>query len=332
MHWCRSIKGWAAAAVVLGVASFPVHAASSGAAEYPNQPIRIIDAFPAGGSTDYLARQLANQTGRDWNTPIVVENRSGAAGQIGTGSVARAKPDGYTLLVIPNELWSVAPVLYGSRLSYDTHKQLMPLSPVAQVPIVLAVHPSLPVSNVEEFIAYAKKKPGETTFGSAGIGSIHHLAAALFASKSGVPLMHVPYQGTAPAVNDLLGGQINIVFSPISAVLSHIQAGKLKALAVAGTKRAVALPDVPTVAESGLPDYQTTFRVSLLAPAGIPEDVQRKWFEQVRQVTTSDSVRKALATQGIEPDVIAYDAWINRFNDDAAQWKAVIAEANIRVE
>src|SRR5690606_15993312 len=211
-------------------------------------------------------------------------------------------------------------------------KQLMPVAPVAQVPIVVAVNPSLPVSNIKEFIAYAKAHPGQLTFGSAGIGSIHHLAAEYFAAKSGVPLMHVPYQGTAPAVNDLLGGQISVVFSPISSVLSHIQAGKLKAIAVAGEKRALALPDVPTVAESGVPDYTTTFRVSLLAPRGIPDEVRQKWFDQVRKVTTSDDVRQALAVQGIEPDVIDYAAWLKRFDQDAEQWKTVIQQANIRVE
>lgn len=335
MHWIRAIKGWAVAASVMGTLNV-AHAqtASNPAAQasYPDHPVRIIDAFPAGGSTDYLARQIATRTGEEWKTPIVVENRGGAAGQIGTALVARAPADGYTLLVIPNELWSVAPVLYGSRLPYDTHKQLMPVAPVAQVPIVVAVHPSLPVSNIREFIAYLKKHPDKATFGSAGIGSIHHLAAELFAAKAGVQLMHVPYQGTAPAVNDLLGGQISVVFSPISAVLSHIQAGKLKALAVAGTTRAQALKDVPTVRESGVADYQTTFRVSLLAPRGIPEQVGKKWFDQVRKVTTSDEVRKALAVQGIEPDVIDYDPWMQRFDEDARQWKTVIEQANIRVE
>jgi len=225
MHWIRVIKGWAIAVAVVGtvnVAQAQTVTAPSLQPSYPDRPIRIIDAFPAGGSTDYLARQIATHTGNEWNVPIVVENRGGAAGQIGTAVVARAAADGYTLLVIPNELWSVAPVLYGSRLPYDTHKQLAPVAPVAQVPIVVTVHPSLPVSNIQEFIAYVKKHPDKATFGSAGIGSIHHLAAELFAAKAGVGLMHVPYQGTAPAVNDLLGGQISVVFSPISAVLSHI--------------------------------------------------------------------------------------------------------------
>jgi len=334
MSWNRIIKGWAAAFIVgttgLSAAS-AVHAAPT-AGQYPDRPIRIIDAFPAGGSTDYLARQIANRTAGEWGVPIVVENRGGAAGQIGTGSVARAEPDGYSLLIIPNELWSVAPVLYGKRLPYDTHKQLMPVAPVAQVPIVVAVNPALPVSNIEEFIAWARKNPGQATYGSAGIGSIHQLAAELFAAKANVPMMHVPYQGTAPAVNDLLGGQIAVVFSPISSVLSHVQAGKLKALAVTGTQRARALPDVPTVAEAGVPGYQTTYRVSLLAPRGIPDAVATRWFDQVRKVTTSDEVRKALAVQGIEPDVIDYPAWMQRFEADAAQWKTVIEQANIRVE
>lgn len=301
------------------------------AADYPNRSIRIIDAFPPGGSTDYLARQLAAKTGPEWGASIVVENRGGASGQIGTGSVARADPDGYTFLVIPNELWTVAPTLY-KQLPYDTHKQLMPVAPVAQVPIVMAVHPSLPVNNVRELIDYAKRNPGKVTFGSAGAGSIHHLSGELFASMAGVKLMHVPYKGTAPAVNDLLGGQIAIVFSPITAVLQHIQGGKLKALAVAGNQRAVALPDVPTVGESGVPGYQTTLRVSLLAPRGTPRAIIDKWFAQVQKVTTADDMRSALAVQGIEPDVIAYDAWLKRFEQDERQWNQVIQQAGIKVE
>lgn len=335
MHWIRVVKGLAVSVAVMSAfasGSALANTNASKADSYPNQPIRIVDAFPAGGSTDYLARQLANHTGADWNIPVIVENRGGAAGQIGTGHVARSEADGYTFLVIPNELWSVAPVLYENRLPYDTHKQLVPVSPIAQVPIVVAVHPSLPVSNVQELIAFLKKNPEKATYGSAGIGSIHHLAAQLFSTKAGVPMMHVPYQGTAPAVNDLLGGQISMVFSPISAVLSHVQAGKLKALAVAGTTRAKALPTIPTVAESGLPDYQTTFRVSLLAPRGLSDEVMKKWFDQVRKVTTSEGVTKAMAVQGIEPDVIDYAAWIQRFDQDAKQWKTVIDEANIRVD
>jgi tripartite-type tricarboxylate transporter receptor subunit TctC len=334
MNSGQIIKGAVAAAAMAAWAAFAsLGGAPATAAEpYPNRAVHIIDAFPPGGSTDYLARQIGARTGNDWKVPIVVDNRGGAAGQIGTGTVARAEPDGYTLLIIPNELWSVAPVLYGKRLPYDTHKQLMQLSPVAQVPIVVAVNPALPVSNIEELIAYAKKHPGQVSYGTAGVGSIHHLAAALFENKAGVSFMHVPYQGTAPAVNGLLGNQVQVVFSPISSVLSYIQAGKLKALAVAGSTRAQALPDVPTVAESGLPGYDATFRVSLLAPRGIPEEVRRKWFEQVRNVTGSDEIRKAWATQGIEPDQIDYDAWLQRFDRETKQWQAVIEQANIHVE
>jgi tripartite-type tricarboxylate transporter receptor subunit TctC len=331
MHFIRVIKGLAASiAMASTLGSGAVYAATPG--NYPNGPVRIVDAFPAGGATDYLARQIANHTGTAWNTSVIVENRGGAAGQIGTGHVARSAPDGQTFLVIPNELWSVAPVLYENRLTYDTHKQLVPVAPIAQVPIVLAVHPSLPVNNVQEFIEYLKKNPEKATFGSAGVGSIHHLAAQLFATKANAKMMHVPYQGTAPAVNDLLGGQISVVFSPISAVLSHVQAGKLKALAIAGTERAKALPNVPTVAESALPDYQTTFRVSLLAPRGVSDAVMKKWFDQVRDVTTREDMMKAMAVQGIEPDVISYADWMKRFDQEAQQWKTVIDQANIRVD
>ncbi|QHE86402.1 Bug family tripartite tricarboxylate transporter substrate binding protein [Hydrogenophaga sp. BPS33] len=307
---------------------------NSVASTYPNpsRTIRIVDAFPPGGSTDYLARQIANRIGADWKASLIVENRAGAAGQVGTGWVARSEADGYNVLVIPNELWTVAPVLYGKRLPYDTHKQLMQLAPVAEVPIVVTVNPSLPVSNIKELVAYAAQKPGQASYGSAGVGSIHQLTAELFASKAGVSLLHVPYQGTAPAINGLLGGQVTAVFSPISSVLPHIKAGKLKALAVTGGARAQALPNVPTVAEAGVPDYQATFRVSLLAPRGIPELVRKKWFDEVRKVMDSAEVRNAIAVQGIEPDLIDHGAWLERFAQEGRQWQSVIDKAQLRVE
>lgn len=315
----------------LAVLTMTCAAPQAFAADYPNRAIRVVDAFPAGGSTDYLARQISSRLGPTWNVPVVVENRGGAFGQIGVANVARSDPDGYSFLVIPNELWTVAPRLY-KQLPYDTHAQLMPVAPIAQVPMVMAVSASLPVSNVKEFIAYARQHPGKVGYGSAGAGSIHHLSGELFASMAGVSLMHVPYKGTAPAVVDVASGQIAMVFSPITAVLQHIQSGRLKAIAVAGSQRALALPNVPTVAESGVPGYQTTLRVSLLAPRGLPAEIRTKWFDEMRKITTEASMRDALALQGIEPDVIEYDAWLRRFEQDEKQWADVIKRADIRVE
>ncbi len=333
MHLGR-IVGRCAMAALAAIVSFTALAQSKKEAEpsYPSRAIRIVDAFPAGGSTDYLARQLASRIGDNWKASIIVENRGGAAGQVGTGWVARSEPDGYNILVIPNELWTVAPILYRKRLPYDTHGQLMQLAPVAEVPIVVTVNPSLPVSNIKELVAYAAKRPGEVSYGSAGVGSIHQLTAELFASKAAVSLFHVPYQGTAPAIGGLLGNQVTTVFSPISSVLPHIKSGKLKALAVTGSARAQALPDVPTVSEAGVPDYEATFRVSLLAPKGIPEPIRKKWFDEVRKVMDSADVRGALALQGIEPDLIDHGAWLERFAKEGQQWKSVIEKAQLRVE
>ncbi|MCK9507308.1 MAG: tripartite tricarboxylate transporter substrate binding protein, partial [Pigmentiphaga sp.] len=253
----------------------------------------------------------------------------GAAGQIGMGAVVRAEPDGYTLLTLPNEIRSVIPLLY--KLPYDVEQSLVPVASLARVPMIMTVHPSVPANTVQEFIAYAKANPDKIAYGSAGDGTLHHLSGELFKMKANVDMMHVPYKGTAPAVNDLLSGRVQVVFSPISAVLQHIKAGKLRALGVASSKPVVALPGLKTLDESGLPNYASDLWVTLFAPAGTPQPVLDKWIAQLKKVANLDETRAALAVQGIEPDFDTSESLKQRFVQDTERWREVVKAANIKL-
>ncbi len=306
--------------------------AANAAESYPERPVHIVDGFPAGGSTDMLARYVGSQLSAGWGQTVIVENRAGASGQIGAGYVAKSSPNGYTLFVAPNpDILVLAPLLY-KNLPYDVDKDFTPVAMMATVPLVMTVNQSVTAKDVKEFIDQAKAMPGKITYGSAGQGTVHHLTAAKFGSMAGIDMLHVPYKGTAPAVQDLIGGQINLVFSPISAVLPHIKSGKLRALAVAGTKRVAALPDVPTVAESGLAGYESNLWVSLIAPADTPKAIIEKLNVDVSKIMATDDVRKLLAVQGIEPATDTVDGIKKRLQADTADWKKVIADAKISID
>ena len=308
---------------------FATHAVAADA--YPDRPVRIIDGYSAGGGTDYVARYLASKIGADFGASVIVENRPGASGQIGMNYVAKSKPDGYTLMVIPNELWSVAPLLY-KRLPYDVERDLTPVATLADIPLVLTVSANVTAKTVSELIAYAKANPGKLTFGTAGAGTTHHLAAEQFKTMAKVDMVHVPYKGTSLAVSDLLAGQIDIVFSPITAVLPHIKSGKLKALGVATKKRVSALPDTPTIAEAGLPGYEGSLWVFLVAPNGTSNEVINKWVAQAKKVFSTEEARNLLAMQGVETLFLTRDEIKQRSKEDSARWKKVIDDAKISIE
>lgn len=309
-----------------------VFAAQAVAADaYPDRPVRIIDGYSAGGGTDYVARYLASKMGADFGASVIVENRPGASGQIGMSYVAKSKPDGYTLMVIPNELWSVGPLLY-KRLPYDVERELTPVATLADIPLVLTVSANVTAKTVPELIAYAKANPGKLTFGTAGAGTTHHLAAELFKSLAKVDMVHVPYKGTSLAVSDLLAGQIDMVFSPITAVLPHIKSGKLRALGVTTKKRVTALPDTPTIAEAGLPGYEGSVWVFLVAPKGTPNEVINKWVAQAKKVFSTEEARKLLAVQGVETLILTREEIQQRNKEDSARWKKVIDDAKISIE
>lgn len=314
----------AVATLALGVA----HAADG---SYPSRTVRIVDGFPAGGSTDVLARFIATRLGDAWKSPVIVENRSGASGQIGAASVARSAPDGYTFFVAPNpDILITAPLLY-KDLPYDPDTDFEPVALVADVPLVMTVHASNPATTVAEFIAQAKAKPGQLTYGSAGQGTVHHLAAAMFTSLADITMLHVPYKGTAPAVQDLLGSHVDLVFSPITAVMPHIRQGTLRALAVAGPGAVDSLPGVPTVA-AAVPGYEISLWVSLIAPKGTPPEVVQRWNQAVTDVMNAEEARQTFAPQGIVPASASVAQIRERMQADSARLSKVIRDANITIQ
>lgn len=267
---------------------------------YPNHAVRWIVPFPPGGAMDNIARTLAEAMGKDLGQSFVVENRAGAGGNIGATAVARAKPDGYTIMIVANGM-AVNPALYPS-MAYDPIKDFTPISLLAVVPNVLVANPQrIKAKTVPEVIALAKANPGKYTYASAGVGTSIHLAGELFAKMAGVQMLHVPYKGSGPAIADMLGGQVDYMFDSITSAKPHIDAGKLVAIAVTTKKRSAALPNVPTVAEAGLPGYELTPWFATFAPAGTPPAVIDKLNRAMRDALKTPKVQNTLASIGAEP-------------------------------
>ncbi|MDX3906851.1 MAG: tripartite tricarboxylate transporter substrate binding protein [Pigmentiphaga sp.] len=274
--------------------------AASAKDTYPNRPIRWIVPFPPGGAMDNIARTLGEAMGQDLGQPFVVENRPGAGGNIGATAVARAKPDGYTIMIVANGM-AVNPALYPD-MAYDPVKDFSPISLLAVVPNVLVANPQrIQAKTVQEVIAQAKAHPGKYTFASAGVGTSIHLAGELFVKTAGVQMLHVPYKGSGPAIADLLGGQVDYMFDSVTSAKPHIDAGKLTAIAVTTKKRSAALPNVPTVAEAGLPGYELTPWFAAFAPAGTPQAVIDKLNKAMRDALKTPKVQETLASIGAEP-------------------------------
>ncbi|WP_296558517.1 tripartite tricarboxylate transporter substrate binding protein [Pigmentiphaga sp.] len=267
---------------------------------YPDRPVRWIVPFPPGGAMDNIARTLGEAMGKSLGQSFVIENRAGAGGNIGATAVARAKPDGYTIMIVANGM-AVNPALYPD-MAYDPVRDFTPISLLAVVPNVLVVNPQrIQAKTVPEVIALAKAHPGKYTYASAGVGTSIHLAGELFAKMAGVQMLHVPYKGSGPAIADMLGGQVDYMFDSITSSKPHIDAGKLVAIAVTTGKRSAALPNVPTVAEAGLPGYELTPWFAAFAPAGTPPAVVDKLNQAMRDALKTPKVRNTLASIGAEP-------------------------------
>ena len=318
----------AALAASLAWAGASVALAQTG---YPAQPIRIVVPFPPGGATDIMARAAAQKMTEAWKAQVVVDNRPGAAGNIGSELVAKAAPDGYTLEMGTVGTHAINASLY-AKMPYDHVKDFAPIVLVAAVPNVLVVHPSVPVNSVAELIAYAKANPGKLNFASSGAGTSIHLSGELFKVMAGVQMTHVPYKGSAPAVTDLLGGQVQLMFDNLPPSLPHIKSGRLRALAVTTADRAAALPDVPTIAESGLPGFEASSWFGLLAPAGTPREIITKINGEIaRWVATPEAKEKmtsigAIAKGGTPEDFARHIA------EETAKWQKVVKESGAKVE
>ena len=302
--------------------------------QWPTQAIRIVVPFTPGGSTDILARAIGLELNKAFGQPVVIDNVPGAGGSIGADRVAKAAADGTTLLMEHNGTLAVNPALY-PRLPYDPARDFAPVAWVAGVPNVLAVHPSLPVRTLQEFVALAKAKPGQINYSSGGNGSAAHTTMEYLKLRTQMSLLHIPYRGTAPAVADLVAGQVQALFSGIPALLPHIKAGKVRALAVSSRKRLPLLPDVPTVAESGVAgtkDFEADQWYGVVAPRGTPADVVARLNEAINKALTTAEVAARLASEGAEPSPSSPQAFGQLIAAEIPRWASVVKNANIRVE
>ena len=315
---------------LLAVCAAVLFCGAAAAQDYPSRPVKIIVPFPAGGSNDIIARIVAQKLAERSGQTFIVENRGGAGGNIGAEAVASAEADGYTLLLTAPPPLTINASLY-KKLPFDPAKAFAPVALVASVPIVLVVNPSLPAKNVSELIALAKAKPGTLNFGSSGIGSTNHLAGELLKSMAGIDIVHVPYRGAAPAMNDLLAGQIPFMFDNMPAVLPQVQGKAINAIAVAGAKRTDALPDVPTVAET-VPGFEASSWFGLVAPAKTPAPVLAKLSSELEIILRMPDVQKRLAELGAEPGTVFGPSFGQFMTDETAKWGKLVKASGATVD
>jgi tripartite-type tricarboxylate transporter receptor subunit TctC len=307
-------------------------AANARAADYPTHPIKLVVPYAAGGPTDLLGRLVADFLGRDLKQVVIVENKAGAQGAIGAEAVARSEPDGYTLLVAAASIIVLNPMLY-KRLSYDPVRDFRMLALVTDLPVVMEINPSVPAKTVTEFVAYAKQNPGKLNFGSAGAGGTIHLAGEMFKEMTGVQMTHVPYKGAGPALADLLAGNIQVMFDTLSTALPPIKSGSLRALGVSSERRSPDLPDVPTIAESGYPDYRVSVWYGIAAPAKLPDDTAAKISASLDRALNDDAFRASLEKIGFPVFRPRSAAAIKEFIDaDRARWSNVVKTQNISLD
>ncbi len=299
------------------------------AQSYPLHPIRMVLPFSPGGTTDVPGRMIAQRLAEALGQPVIVENHPGAGSTIGTELVARAKPDGYTLL-LTSTTHVIGDALY-KGLRYKPLEDFTPIMRIASGPYVLVVHPSLPVYSVQDLIALAKARPGKIDFASSGNGSFQHLVGALFCAMAGIQLTHVPYRGSGPATADLIGGQVKVGFPGTPIALPHIKAGRLRALAVTTSTRAAELPEVPTIAESGVPGYEATVWLGLLAPAGAAQDIVDKLYKEIENLLRAQEVRQNILATGVEVDILGPEDFARYLKSEHDKWSKVVRDSGVQV-
>ncbi|WP_246785127.1 tripartite tricarboxylate transporter substrate binding protein [Bradyrhizobium sp. S69] len=314
------------------IALLAMMASDARAADYPAHPIKLVVPYVAGGPTDLFGRLVGDFLGRDLKQPVIIENKAGAQGAIGAEAVARSEPDGYTLFVTAGSILVLNPMLY-KKLSYDPVRDFRMLAIMTDAPVVMEVHPSVPARTVAEFVAYARQNPGKINFGSAGTGGTIHLAGEMFKQITGIEMTHVPYKGAGPALADLLAGNIQVMFDTMSTALPPIRSGSVRALAVSSEQRSPDLPDVPTMAESGYPEYRVSVWYGIAAPAKLPDDIAARISASLDRAMNDDAFRAQLEKIGFPVFRPRSAAAIKEFIDaDRARWSAVIKAQNISLD
>jgi tripartite-type tricarboxylate transporter receptor subunit TctC len=298
---------------------------------YPSKPIHFVVPYPAGGPLDAVARLLGQKVSESVKQPVVVENKAGAGGNIGADYVAKAAPDGYTILMGAVATHAINPTLYAS-IPYDPVRDFIPVTQVASTPNVLVVNPSIPASSVKEFIAYAKANPGKLNFGSGSTGSAGHLAGELFKSMAGVQMTHIPYKGAAPAMQDLIAGQVQLMFDNLASSLAQVRAGKVKALAVTTAKRSSLAPDLPTIAESGLPGFDINTWFGIFAPANTPREIVDRLHDEFARALAAPDVREKMLNLGAEPVSSTPEQFAAYIRSEAEKYARVIKASGAKVD
>ena len=298
---------------------------------YPNKPVRLVCPFPPGGAVDIASRAVAHELSQILGQPVTVDNRPGAGGNIGADIVAKSPPDGYTLLMTTSGIMAINPALY-SKLPFDPLKDFASVSTVVSLNNVLVLNPNVPYKSVQEVIAAAKAQPGKLTYASSGNGTSIHLSGELFKSMTGVDMLHIPYKGSAPAVTDLLGGQVNMMFDNIPSSLPHIKAGKLRALAVTGAKRSQLLPDLPTIAEAGVPGYDSYVWFGVTAPAGTPPEIIGRLNAAIAKAAVTPSFRDRLTEQGYDVQSSTPEQMTTSIRAEIAKWGKIVKASGARVD
>jgi tripartite-type tricarboxylate transporter receptor subunit TctC len=318
-----------ACSLVLSAASAVTQAADLSASTYPVKTVRIIVGFSPGGSTDVTARIVAQKMSESWRQQVIVDNRPGAGGNIGAEAVAKAPADGYTLLLATTGVMAINHRLYRS-LSYDALRDFAPVTQIGSLPLILIVHPSLPVRSVKELIALAKAKPGQLSYASSGVGGATHMTAEVFRMMAGVDILHIPYKGSGQAMADLIGGQVPLAFDQITSSLPHVESGKLRALAVTSAKRFASVPQLPTMSEAGVPGYEAVSWNGLAAPAATPMDVLARIQAEVARVVQLPDIKERFFRDGIEPVASTPQQFAAHIRAERAKWEKVVDAAGIK--
>jgi tripartite-type tricarboxylate transporter receptor subunit TctC len=298
---------------------------------WPNRPLHMVVPFPPGGTTDIVARAVAAEIGKSLGQQVIVENRAGAGGNIGSDFVAKAAPDGYTIVMGTVGTHAINVSLY-SKMPYDAVKDFAPITLVASVPNVLEVNPSLPVKSVQDLIAYAKANPGKLDFASSGNGTSIHLSGELFKAMIGINMLHIPYKGSAAAITDLIGGQANLMFDNLPSSIAYIKSGQLRALAVTTLTRSPALPDVPTISESGVPGYDASSWFGVLAPAGTPKEIVDRLHDEIVKALRTPRLKANLQSQGAEPVGNTPEQFADHIRAEIAKWAKVVKQSGAHVD